>query len=110
MKPNKHQLKALKSLAVKINKMSIDKHGKRITYSVSTYQKVSKEDMQLANQNVDEGNDYLIKIHMVLEVNHFRRLKKAFSANGVDGVLAHLRRCQLTTDKNILSSELYRPH
>jgi hypothetical protein len=65
-------------------------------YATQPRQKISGEDLLLSGhsevdgQPIDPEETYLIRVPLILQVNHHRRLKRAMARSGVDGVIHYL--------------------
>lgn len=52
---------------------------------------ISHEDMRLSGlQEPEEGKNYLINVPIFHAVNHSKRMKKVFNANGIDGLKKYI--------------------
>ena len=67
-------------------------------YEVNSRAKVSGEDLLLCGHKEVEGKaiekdgEYVMPMPFYNEVNHYRRLKKAFTKNGLNGVKSYVAR------------------
>lgn len=106
MQATKRQLEVIRAIARGIDQMTVKTHGRKMTYKSKLQKYISPKDMKLAGQEPEEGKDYKIDVPVIGEVNHFRRLKRAFQTNGVEGICAHMKRCNLKPDKERITSIL----
>lgn len=103
---NKNETKALRFLAEEVDNVFIKQKGRKQVYESILNRKVTPEDLELANADVtiEEGKEYTMKIPMYHEVNHFRRMKKAYKANGANGVYLYLKRQGVLLEKKLISN------
>lgn len=95
---NKPQRTYLKTLAAQIEDIYLDKFGKPAIYIAVEKRKVPKE-MRVGGFDVTAEK-------VKHEVNHFRRLKRGFVKQGVDGVCNYLKDQGFVPDKELLSKAL----
>ena len=103
---NKNQRTQLKALSEKLDAIYVKEKGAKLMYGARSSADVSNEDMELANHNPEEGEDYRMKIPVYYEVNHFRRLKRSFVKQGAEGVYDYLYKLGMQVDKSIVYSSL----
>jgi len=104
---NKKQRELLKGLSEKIDSIYEKEVGRKQMYTSIVNTKVSGEDAILAgHEEANEDQEYLVKSEMYHEVNHFRRLKRAFIKGSHDGVIKYLSKCGFTINENIIRQQL----
>ncbi len=91
---NKPQREYLKTLSRQIEKVYFDNFGKPDVYIVPEKRKVPKE-MSIGGFDVTAEK-------VTYPVNHFRRLKRGFLKQGVDGVCNYLKGQGFKHDKKLL--------
>ena len=101
MQATKHQLEIIKVLAEKIKETL----GEEVmTYNAIEKVPISHEDMKLSNQVFEEDKEYNMKIPVAYEVNHRRRLRKAFEKEGTEGIIKHMKKCGFEVNVKFLTT------
>ena len=104
---NKSQRKLLKNLAKDIDDIFIKEIGSKKQYHSLVNSEVSGEDAILAgNKDADPEETYMVKMPMIHEVNHFRRLKRSLVKEGPKGVVNYLKSCGFKLDESIIHERL----
>ena len=90
-------LKLLKDLADVIDKAYMDKHGKKMIYTVI--------EKRMVPAKFEKGYDVTGE-KMSYEVNQYKRLKRAYKSNGADGVIHYLKKQGFKPDEELIRKQL----
>lgn len=106
----KKQRKLIKTLSEDINNIIAKEQGSPQMYATKEIVEMKGEDVVLSGIESDEeinpDEEYLINMPMYHEVNHNRRLVRAFIKSGHDGVCHYLKGIGFKVDENMIKQRL----
>jgi len=97
MKVTKEIRRSLKAVADRMDRVYLEKYGRKDCFMSIEIIKVLGSDLILAGTDkvaekpIDPKLDYLQKSPVYLEINNHRRLCRAYKANGSEGVKKYIR-------------------
>lgn len=100
-----NKYKSLKELAAVIDKVYMDKYGKKMVYTVIEKRVVPAELRENIGEKREGGYDVTGE-RMSHEVNHYKRLKRTYKKNGADGVIHYLKKQGFKPDEELIRETL----
>ena len=100
-----NKYKPLKGLAAVIDKAYMDKYGKKAVYTAIEKRVVPAELRENVGEKREGGYDVTGE-RMSFEVNHYKRLKRAYKKSGAGGVIHYLKKQGFKPDEDLIRKQL----